>query len=193
MSGRRSGKSVYVEPDGGDGTGFVGVVWLWGREIVPSIDPGWAASAGECRALCSSSGKGRGRARTVPICGHLSRLRGRLRPRLGHDTAKALDHRQRLGSRLSSTLASFPRAILLPTPPNPHLRKPTTLPPPLHHTCTPTYRDPLTPIPSPPLDYDGDGDLDLYVSRYADWEYPRDDQLRGDQERRIRRYVLKTS
>jgi len=38
------------------------------------------------------------------------------------------------------------------------------------------------------LDYDGDGNLDLYVSRYADWEYPRDDQLCGDQERRIRRY-----
>ena len=43
------------------------------------------------------------------------------------------------------------------------------------------------------LDYDGDGDLDLYVSRNADWEYPRDDQLRGDQERRIRRYCAPTS
>jgi enediyne biosynthesis protein E4 len=38
------------------------------------------------------------------------------------------------------------------------------------------------------LDHDGDGDLDLYVSRYGDWEYPRDDQFCGDEARKIRRY-----
>ncbi len=38
------------------------------------------------------------------------------------------------------------------------------------------------------LDYDSDGDLDLYVSRYGDWQYPRDDKLCGDEKRRIRRY-----
>jgi len=46
------------------------------------------------------------------------------------------------------------------------------------------------------LDYDGDGYLDLYVSRYGDWEYPRDVQFCGDAQRKIRRYcppaVLKT-
>jgi hypothetical protein len=38
------------------------------------------------------------------------------------------------------------------------------------------------------LDHDGDGDLDLYVSRYGDWQYPRDDRFCGDLQRQIRRY-----
>jgi hypothetical protein len=38
------------------------------------------------------------------------------------------------------------------------------------------------------LDYDSDGDLDLYVSRYGDWAYPRDDEFCGDSLRKIRRY-----
>ena len=38
------------------------------------------------------------------------------------------------------------------------------------------------------LDYDSDGDLDLYVSRYGDWAYPRDDRFCGDTKRKIRRY-----
>jgi hypothetical protein len=38
------------------------------------------------------------------------------------------------------------------------------------------------------LDYDSDGDLDLYVSRYGDWAYPRDDRFCGDKQRKIRRY-----
>ncbi len=38
------------------------------------------------------------------------------------------------------------------------------------------------------IDHDGDGDLDLYVSRYGDWSYPRDDQFCGDTKRQIRRY-----
>jgi len=38
------------------------------------------------------------------------------------------------------------------------------------------------------LDYDGDGDLDLYISRYGDWQYPRDDSYCGDLKRQIRRY-----
>jgi enediyne biosynthesis protein E4 len=42
------------------------------------------------------------------------------------------------------------------------------------------------------LDYDRDGDLDLYVSRYGDWEYPRDDRFCGDTKREIRRYCPPT-
>ncbi len=38
------------------------------------------------------------------------------------------------------------------------------------------------------LDFDRDGDLDLYVSRYGDWQYPRDDRFCGDSARKIRRY-----
>ncbi len=38
------------------------------------------------------------------------------------------------------------------------------------------------------LDVDNDGDLDLYVSRYGDWQWPRDDRFCGDAARKIRRY-----
>jgi hypothetical protein len=38
------------------------------------------------------------------------------------------------------------------------------------------------------LDFDGDGRLDLYVSRYGDWQWPRDDRFCGDAARKIRRY-----
>jgi hypothetical protein len=38
------------------------------------------------------------------------------------------------------------------------------------------------------LDHDGDGDLDLYVSRYGDWQWPRDDRFCGDPVRKVRRY-----
>lgn len=38
------------------------------------------------------------------------------------------------------------------------------------------------------LDIDHDGDLDLYVSRYGDWRFPRDDRFCGDPLKKIRRY-----
>jgi hypothetical protein len=38
------------------------------------------------------------------------------------------------------------------------------------------------------LDFDGDGRLDLYVSRYGDWQWPRDDRFCGDAVHKIRRY-----
>ncbi len=38
------------------------------------------------------------------------------------------------------------------------------------------------------LDFDNDGYLDLYVSRYGDWQWPRDDRFCGDAARKIRRY-----
>jgi hypothetical protein len=38
------------------------------------------------------------------------------------------------------------------------------------------------------IDFDNDGNLDLYVSRYGDWQWPRDDRFCGDSTGKIRRY-----
>jgi len=38
------------------------------------------------------------------------------------------------------------------------------------------------------LDYNNDGNLDLYVSRYGEWLLPRDDQWCGDREKDVRQY-----
>src|SRR5206468_1696667 len=38
------------------------------------------------------------------------------------------------------------------------------------------------------LDIDDDGDLDLYVSNYGEWTYPKDDLFCGDREKGVRLY-----
>lgn len=38
------------------------------------------------------------------------------------------------------------------------------------------------------LDYDNDGDLDLYISNYGNWDFPEDDHFCGDRSHNIRLY-----
>jgi hypothetical protein len=38
------------------------------------------------------------------------------------------------------------------------------------------------------LDYDNDGDLDLYISNYGSWDYPEDERFCGDRQHNVRLY-----